>query len=128
MKKLILILSVFMVMGCNNDDAPNESTNEITATWNLINLIGGMAPSYEFNEGDIVWNIKKNNTINVKLKIEPPHNRLIFTENGTYDYVLDESKKTITLKGEKYTYTVSENELKILNNPSSDGAILIFKK
>lgn len=33
----------------------------------------------------------------------------------------------ICLKREKYTYIVSENELKILNNLSSDVAILIKK-
>ena len=137
MKKIILILSVFMVItNCKNDDDNNiqqnndtEPDHEIVAKWKLTEFVQ-FGPSYDYN-GEILWTFDSNETVNVVIVDGTDLSaNLPLNTSGIYSYSFVQSNDSgILLDNQPFIFKIINNELILLANggPSNDGEQLTFE-
>lgn len=133
MKKIILICcTIFCFFSCENN---TEIDNPIQGKWNVMQIIGGLSPTKEYNEGEFTWffdfdekTISIVNNVDIFNHLDLPS----FTNNqgGIYSFhIITENNITYLKVGErKGTISLINNELKIDFGIAFDDIAYIFKR
>ncbi len=124
--KVLLSIMLIILMSCNKDNTNEQNTDNLIGTWNLVSFEPGFAQTENYNNGDVNWNFTSNNTVEVVINTSVS-NILPLNTPGIYSYNLI-SNDSVIIDNHSYKYELSNQSLRILNNPSADGCILIFEK
>jgi hypothetical protein len=129
MRTLIIIISIFLAISCNNNDPSTQQNNhEIVATWNLVRF-DQFGPTYDYNNEEIQWTFNSNETVTVEIAVGTEvDNHLPLNSSGIYSYSIENNG--IFLDEILYPFEIINNELIILidGGPSVDGKQLTFNK
>ena len=134
MKNLIFIFlsvfSFFSFLSCskNNDNTTTQQTNNLVDTWKLVKFEAGFGPTLNYN-GEIVWSINSNNTINVSIANGTQlYDSLPLKLAGNYTYT--STTNTITSNQEGFKFEINNDVLIITDalGQSADGRRLTFNK
>ncbi|MET3733031.1 hypothetical protein [Moheibacter stercoris] len=131
---LTILLSLFTILSCNNDDNPTQppEPHPIEGKWSLVFISGGLNPSMNFNMEDIVWDFKNDETMNVELRIGvEPHPADTFIPpflGSDYTYNINTIEGEIVLTSILYptihyekNFIIDQDTLEIFENPGADG-------
>lgn len=140
MKTYILILasifSSFTFSSCNNDDDKNpiveEPNHPIIGKWSLVKVEGGFSPTTSFEVGQIIWEFKVDNAMNVLISegVVPAENDRFTSQylGLNYTYSFNEEQTEITFVSNNYPnnpqkmeFTIDSGKLYLNDNVSSDG-------
>ena len=141
-----IILSSALFISCSsNDDEPTppsppiEENHPIVGKWNLIELYLSWDPNpiYYYEPGDIVWNFKPDNILEIFVKegIEPEDSFSQGVLGDEYIYLINETDDTVSLAGNYYPdwfikspMNLNENTLILGGGTADDGFLYVFEK
>jgi len=129
MRKIILVvLSTIMYFSCTKNNEETQSTeNPFIHAWSLNLVTGGYFTPEVYENGDIIFDFKKDNTISIDFNIAlPSSSKLPFIENTVVNYQFEFAK--MQLDGVEYTYTINDEYLTLNNSSEADGILLQFRK
>lgn len=129
MKTIILILSVFLVISCNNDDSSPTESHEILGNWYLIKYEPGFSPIDNYID-EIQWTFNSDNTVDVVIENGTnPNSSLPLNTNGNYTYSID-NETLILNNNDDYNYEIIDNELFLTKfiGVEADGPRITLKK
>ena len=127
MKKLVLLFGLLPLISCSDDDG-NQQTSIFNGNWEMKSYAAYMPSTPELESGDVVWKIN-NGSLTVVNNVEDEYPYLILS--GTYS--ISQGNATLTTNAgagstEWDAVLVNENELKLSDNPETDGPIIKFEK
>lgn len=130
LKILSSIFSIFLLIGCNNDD-DNNSDSVLNGKWKLVEVNGTIAGiTDEFEPGTITWTFNPSNHSFTVVNNNTDSSLMDIFDSGIYDYsVLNANStqscaQTVTLDETDYGCIILTNTTLQINQGEADGIII----
>jgi len=111
---------------CNINIPPNVD-NPFLGEWNLNLLSGGFSMPEMYENGDIIFDFRDDNNVDVKFKISIPESSKLPIQNDTI-LVYRYDSLSLQLGDVNYDYLIEDSKLTIGQDVAADGIILEFNK
>jgi len=124
----VLTLIITILLSCTKNNVNEEEINNpFLGEWNLNSVTGGFAMPEMYGNGEITFNFKEDNNVEIKYNISiPASSRLPFTNDTLVIYKYD--SETIEIGNFEYYYIIEGDKLSLDDDIASDGALIEFNK
>jgi hypothetical protein len=138
----LTLLAFFAITGCNDGNDPYiptytpPATENIEGSWELSNVSGGIAGTYDdFAPNEVVWIFNEESQTVTVFNNNTDDNKVDFFDSGTYDYEVVINQTTPELCGFNFAidgvnlgcFTVTEEQFK-MSMIEADGHIITLKR
>jgi len=127
-KTIIFLLLITIYFSCTKEKKEELSTkNPFIHAWSLNLVTGGFSTPEVYENDDVIFDFKEDNTISINFNIAmPSYSQLPFLKDTVVSYQLEFNK--MQLGGVEYIYTINDEYLTLNNSSEDDGILLQFKK
>ncbi len=126
MKLVTIIFNILLLFSSCSDNEPINIEGPIIGKWSLIKYKPGYSPTENFNTGEIIWEFKKIEILNVIIDESISSSPVL--PNGKHKYSLNVNELKITIDNTEYDYEINNTKLLIDNDLASDGFRIEFIK
>lgn len=127
-KIIILLLLITVFFSCSKNDKKELNVNNpFLHIWSLNLVTGGLFTPETYDNNDITFEFKEDNTVSINFNITiPSSSNLPFHKDTVVSYQYESNK--LQLDEMEYTYTVNDEYLTLNNSLEYDGILLQFRR